>query len=1130
MEEPHLKAGPQIAGRIEGSGTRFELADSDYLNVSLKSGEPVDLTLESVPEMVVMDIEASEDATSTELTLSGFSPSTTYYKYEDNYHNAATFTTDADGSYAYLQDITKPHLVFIKPRPSTKFLPGDTSIGTWDSVSRTYTLTTHVYETIQIDEDNLTLDGAGYTVTGGVSGCGVYLFGRTSVAVKNLTVAGFSYGIQLQNSNSNSITANNASSNSRYGIYLSRSNSNTITGNITSDNHEGIFLNESSKNKLTANTASDNYSGIYLYYNCNDNTLTDNTTSENSHGIYLYKSSGNTLTGNTANSNSYYGIYLYDNCNNNALTGNTSSWNKSHGVYLYNSSSNALIGNTASRNYPGIYLYNNCNNNVLIENILSKNYYGIYFTYNCNNNEIYHNNFIDNQTHAYISSSTGNVFSLTLPTGGNYWSGWTTPNVNGDAFVDNPYIFTSGQDVLPWVRLNAWTNLPPIADAGPDQISHPREKVTLDGSGSSDSEQDYPLAYSWQFTSRPEDSTAVLSDDDTVSPSFTVDVLGDYVIELVVTDTLGAQSIADQVVISTFNAVPIADAGIGQTVHPRDTVTLDGSGSSDPEEDYPLAYSWQFASKPEGSIAELSDPNTVNPSFTVDMLGDYVIELVVFDSLDAQSEVAQVVIDTYNTAPIADAGTGQTVHPRDTVILDGSGSSDPEEDYPLAYSWQFASKPEGSIAELSDANTVSPSFTVDMLGDYVIELVVTDSLDAQSAIAQVVIDTYNTAPVANAGTGQTVHPRDMVTLDGSGSSDPEEDYPLAYSWRFASKPEGSIAELSDANTVGPSFTVDMLGDYVVELVVTDSLGAQSTAAQVVIDTYNVAPAVDAGPNQVIIEIGTTVELDGTKSNDPEGDGITYLWTITQKPAGSLTELSDPCSPTPSFVADVHGDYVITLVVTDVFGAAGDPDSVTVSFENIQPVADAGSDQSVSIGDTVSLDGSGSTDTNGDVLTYSWSFASKPAGSLAEFTDPTSAQTGFVVDEPGDYVVSLVVNDGFVDSNAANVTITAISYQEEAIKALLESIDVISNFDQAILKNGNETRDSLINKINAVLGMIDQGNYATAVGKLQNDVIERTDGCTTVGSPDSDDWILTCEGQSQVYPLVIDAMEYLQNLI
>ena len=121
---------------------------------------------------------------------------------------------------------------------------------------------------------------------------------------------------------------------------------------------------------------------------------------------------------------------------------------------------------------------------VLTHNTTSDNYYGIYFNYNCNNNEIYQNNFINNQTHAIISSSTGNVFSHAMPIGGNYWSGWTTPNADGDALVDEPYVFTSGQDALPWVRQNAWANLPPTADAGADQISHPRETVTLDGSGS----------------------------------------------------------------------------------------------------------------------------------------------------------------------------------------------------------------------------------------------------------------------------------------------------------------------------------------------------------------------------------------------------------------------------------------------------------------------------------------------------------------------------------------------------------------------------------------------------------------------------------------------------------------------
>ncbi|MHC4501166.1 MAG: PKD domain-containing protein, partial [Planctomycetota bacterium] len=223
----------------------------------------------------------------------------------------------------------------------------------------------------------------------------------------------------------------------------------------------------------------------------------------------------------------------------------------------------------------------------------------------------------------------------------------------------------------------------------------------------------------------------------------------DYIIELIVTDSLGAQSGPDYVLVSTYNTSPVANAGTDQLAHPVEVVTLDGSGSSDAESDYPLAYFWQITSKPGGSTAVLTGPNAVNPSFTVDMLGDYIIELVVTDSLGAQSGPDYVVVSTYNTPPVADAGSDQLAHPVEVVTLDGSGSSDAESDYPLAYSWQITSKPEGSTAVLSEPNAVNPSFTVDMLGDYIIELIVTDSLGAQSGPDYVLVSTYNTSPVAN---------------------------------------------------------------------------------------------------------------------------------------------------------------------------------------------------------------------------------------------------------------------------------------------------------------------------------------------------------------------------------------------
>ena len=83
-----------------------------------------------------------------------------------------------------------------------------------------------------------------------------------------------------------------------------------------------------------------------------------------------------------------------------------------------------------------------------------------------------------------------------------------------------------------------------------------------------------------------------------------------------------------------------------------------------------------------------------------------------------------------------------------------------------------------------------------------------------------------------------------------------------------------------------------------------------------------------------------------------------------------------------------------------------PDTVTAAA-NVPPVADAGSDQTVLVTDAVMLDGSGSSDADGDELTFSWSFTSLPAGSVAELSDTSAVKPWFVVDLPGDYEVELI---------------------------------------------------------------------------------------------------------------------------
>ena len=133
-------------------------------------------------------------------------------------------------------------------------------------------------------------------------------------------------------------------------------------------------------------------------------------------------------------------------------------------------------------------------------------------------------------------------------------------------------------------------------------------------------------------------------------------------------------------------------------------------------------------------------------------------------------------------------------------------------------------------------------------------------------------------PVANAGPDQAVHIGNVVTLDGSASADPDKNYPLGYAWTITATPAGSAAALSNPAVVNPSFTADLPGNYVIKPVVTDSSGFVSAPDSVTISTTNTPPVADAGPDQAITLIGTTIQLDGSGSYDLESDPLTYQWT------------------------------------------------------------------------------------------------------------------------------------------------------------------------------------------------------------------------------------------------------------
>jgi hypothetical protein len=294
---------------------------------------------------------------------------------------------------------------------------------------------------------------------------------------------------------------------------------------------------------------------------------------------------------------------------------------------------------------------------------------------------------------------------------------------------------------------------------------------------------------------------------------------------------------------------------------------------------------------------------------------------------------------------------------------------------------------------------------------------------------------------------------------------------------------------------------------------------------VVVSTINTAPVADAGEDQSISLIGTVVQLDGSQSYDDDGDEITYLWTLS-RPAGSSAELDDPSSATPSFTADVNGDYTATLVVRD--GELNSDDTVLVTFDNVAPVANAGNNQTVGVGDSVALDGTGSSDANGDSLTYLWSLVSAPAGSTASIQPDNVATTSFVPDQDGSYVISLVVNDGLVDSAPSSVTITATATSEQVIEDLGDAVGVINGLDVSVFKNKNHQKN-MTKHVGQAVEMIDAGDYEGALNKLEA-VLRKTDGCAMTGAPDPNDWIEDCAAQAEVYPLIVDAIDLIEDIL
>jgi chitinase len=202
-------------------------------------------------------------------------------------------------------------------------------------------------------------------------------------------------------------------------------------------------------------------------------------------------------------------------------------------------------------------------------------------------------------------------------------------------------------------------------------------------------------------------------------------------------------------------------------------------------------------------------------------------------------------------------------------------------------------------------------------------------------------------------------------------------------------------------------------------------------------TPNGIPVAVAGTDFAGSLDATGMDLDGTGSSDPDGDPLTFAWSIVTQPSGDPASISTPTGSRASLVTAAPGQYVIELVVRDNRGASSS-DRVTFELTNEPPnlVLDATPTQ-LAVGRPAGLNASGSNDPNNQPLSYSWTVTAAPPASniKRQFFGPAP---DIEFDAPGVFQLQLAVTDGF-ETATQSVAFTVTQYQTVALEDAFEQL-------------------------------------------------------------------------------------------
>ncbi len=394
------------------------------------------------------------------------------------------------------------------------------------------------------------------------------------------------------------------------------------------------------------------------------------------------------------------------------------------------------------------------------------------------------------------------------------------------------------------------------------------------------------------------------------------------------------------------NQPPAADAGQDLVEYVNKSFQVSGYGSIDPDGDI-LNYHWDF-----GDGRTFDSGTTPWVKWTYTNPGNYTLTLTVSDGLTSDYDSCTVTVKSGNRPPVANAGPDRTIEVGEVVVIDGSKSQDPDGD-PLRYQWQLG---EGSLPldhEWQDDATESLSF--DREGEYIITLWVTDGklTDSDFCLIEVLYTEPNQPPIADVGNDIVAEQWELITLTAEKSYDLDGDE-LNFNWNFGDG--NSTSWRTDTEMV---HLYSLPGVYEVQLEVKDNISISRDSCIVTINEQNVEnkpPMAVAFSSKLQYSSTEKVELNGSRSLDPEGVELEYEWCSDKDGI-----IGNNVSIRTSLTVGIH---TITLEVSDPYGSK-DIDIIIIEVKAPKIIKDHDGDGYDDEIDAFPFDSTEWVDTDGD---------------------------------------------------------------------------------------------------------------------------------------------------------------------